>query len=814
MRIRQKYTITLLITAIGPLLLAMAFVQWQSKEQTTQLSLENAQSQLDTAAQSLGGFFNSRISEISAYTESPLLKTMEFSKIRPFILSELNRHSGTYEKFILGTPESHFYNTSGGNPSKGMLRTFNDKDPQAKPKSIAKRDYWKATVGNNKSAEKITTVSNPMISYTTGAKQIVIASTIRVKNKVVGMLGGALPWHDMENRLNELFSKIFYKNDLNKNVFLVSNSGIYWYHWDKEKIVHLKTDELGKPILNDVGQKISVSTNIKDEKNKQFSAIGKNIILGKKGYEKYTDNETDKTHYVVYTNVPSTPYSIALVIPKSVILAPVHSLEELFVYTLLGVILLAFFVALINSKQISSPILELNRAAKEINFKNLKKLNIATNDDEIGELTKSFNHMITDLRNEHNYSLKREKEITDLNHSLEKKIQERTITLEATNKILAKKIEEDLETKNLLVQHKDLLQNTGQLAKVGGWQINEENNSLYTTAEIYDVLNLPTNETLAIEDLINCFPAKERDLFANKFENARKNGKSFEIDLKAKNSENKEIWCRIIGVAKIDNGKITCVNGAIQDITQLKKVDKLKNEFVSTVSHEIRTPLTSITGSIGLIKNGVAGDISDQAKKLIELVDKNATRLLFLINDILDIEKIESGKMEYSIAQVDLKTLVEQAIEGNQSYAEKFKCFFVLSEAIDNITVQADAQRLLQVMANLLSNAAKFSVRNTEIKIGMVLKNQYSIRVYFKDTGPGISEEFRGKIFEKFTQEDGSTNRKYAGTGLGLSISKAIIEHHNGTIDFESSPEGSTFYFELPISTRGNEKIETASEYK
>ena len=812
MRIRQKYTITLLITAIAPLLLAMVFVHWQSKEQTTQLSLNNAQNQLESAAQSLGGFFNSRISEISAYTESPLLKSMEFSKIRPFIISELNRHDGVYEKFILGTPESYFYNTSGGNPGKKMLRTFNDKDPQAKPKSIAKRDYWKATVGNNKLAKNITMVSNPMISYTTGAKQIVVASTIRVENKVVGMLGGALPWHDMEKQLNKLFSEIFFKNSLNKNVFLVSNSGIYWYHWDKEKIVHLKTDELGKPLLNDMGQKISVSTNIKDDENKQFSAIGENIILGKKGYEKFTDKNTGKVNYAVYTNVPATPYSIALVIPESVILAPVYSLEKLFVFTLIGVILLAFFVALINSRQISSPILKLNRAAKNVNFSNLHELNIVTNDDEIGELTKSFNHMIVDLRNEHDYVLKREKEITDLNHSLEQRIQERTITLEATNKILAQKIEEDLETKNLLIQHKDLLQNTGQLAKVGGWQTNEGNNELYTTSEIYDLLNLPTNKALTMEDLINCFPAKERDLFAEEFENARKNGKSFEIDLKTTKLNNRDTWCRIIGAAKTDNGKITCINGAIQDITQLKKVDKLKNEFVSTVSHEIRTPLTSITGSIGLIKNGVVGEISVEAKKLVDLIDKNATRLLFLINDILDIEKIESGKMEYNISKVDLKNLLEQAIEGNQSYAEKFDCFFVISEFIENIIVQADAQRLLQVMANLLSNAAKFSTRNTEIKIGMSLLADSKIRVYFKDTGPGISEEFRGKIFEKFTQEDGSTERKYAGTGLGLNISKAIIEHHNGTIDFESSPNGSIFYFDLPISNADNEQIEASSK--
>jgi len=799
MRIRQKYTLTLLFTAVIPLLFAMIFALWHSRDLTTQLTINNAENKLQSASETLNGFFLSRISEISAYTESPLLKTMDFKKIRPFIMSELGRHQGIYEKFILGTPESHFYNTSGGNPGNSMLRTFNDKDPKAKPKSIAKRDYWQETVGKNIRHQKISIVSDPMISYTTGAKQIVVASSIRQDGQVVGMLGGALPWKDMELRLSDLFAKTFSEDQLNKQVFLVSHTGIYWYHWDQSKVVHLKTDEKSQPILNEMGQKTSMVSSILDDPNLEFAEIGENILSGKKGYESYLEADSGTTNFVVYTPVPATKYSIGIVIPESVIFAPVYSLEKLFMFTLLVVVIMALVFAVVNSRKIYWPILQLNKATKQINDGNLQEINITQSNDEIGELANSFNNMIVGLRNERNAVIQRETEITDLNRSLEQKVSDRTQELEKINDQLETKIREYSETKDQLLKHEKLLQNTGKLAKVGGWQSDIGKEALDLTNELYDLLDLPRSDIVTRTTLINLINQTYRDEFVKLFEQAKTLGSPFEIDVKMSTSTDREIWCRIIGAPKKINSDITSVSGAIQDITQLKKVDKLKNEFVSTVSHEIRTPLTSITGSIILIKSGVTGELNEKTRDLIELIDRNANRLLFLINDILDIEKIESGNLEFNFADVDLKGLLIQAIETNQSYANKFDCRFELVETIENIQLQADSQRLMQVMANLMSNAAKFSQPNSAINIGMLLMEDQIVRVYVKDNGEGISEEFKSKIFEKFTQADGSTNRKHAGTGLGLSISKAILEQHGGRLDFESSNKGSIFFFDLPI---------------
>ena len=239
MLIRNKVTINMLLTAMIPLVLAMGIALWHSTNQTTKLTISLTQGRLDTAAQKLSTFFAARIAEISTYSQTNVLRSMDFPSIRPFLMSELTRHENIYEKFILGTPEGYFYNTSGGNPHVKGLRTTNDRSPTAKPKHIRKRDYWQKTVGDNSSAQLNTYVSDPMISYTTGAKQIVVASTIlSPQQKVKGMIGGALPWSDIQQRIKFVNDEVISQLGWEVKFFLISNSGTYWYHWDPEKVVH------------------------------------------------------------------------------------------------------------------------------------------------------------------------------------------------------------------------------------------------------------------------------------------------------------------------------------------------------------------------------------------------------------------------------------------------------------------------------------------------------------------------------------------------------------------------------------------------
>lgn len=235
------------------------------------------------------------------------------------------------------------------------------------------------------------------------------------------------------------------------------------------------------------------------------------------------------------------------------------------------------------------------------------------------------------------------------------------------------------------------------------------------------------------------------------------------------------------------------------DITERQKIERMKNEFVSMVSHELRTPLTSIRGSLSLIMGGVTGEVPDRAKSLIEIAYKNSERLVLLINDILDIEKIESGNMDFHLQPVELIPLVEQAIEANRAYGEQFGVTFRLEHDLDNLHVNVDSTRLMQVMTNLLSNAAKFSPLNDIVTIRVNRQGSQKVRVSVSDRGLGIPESFRASVFQKFAQADSSDSRQKGGTGLGLSISKAIIERLRGEIDFETQMNvGTTFYFCLP----------------
>lgn len=225
-----------------------------------------------------------------------------------------------------------------------------------------------------------------------------------------------------------------------------------------------------------------------------------------------------------------------------------------------------------------------------------------------------------------------------------------------------------------------------------------------------------------------------------------------------------------------------------------------KSQFVSVVSHELRTPLTSIKGSLGLIRAGMFGQTEDGLKEMIEIAYNNSSRLSLLIDDLLDLEKAEAGKMEYRFKYLDLSELVFSVIEANNSYAELHDVEFRLIGELSPVFVYGDENRLMQVMANILSNAAKFSHKGSFVDIGIERAGE-TVRVFVKDYGIGIPSESRTKVFEKFAQIDASDRRQTGGTGLGMSISRLIVESHGGKIDFESKPgEGTTFHIDLSVA--------------
>jgi PAS domain S-box-containing protein len=239
--------------------------------------------------------------------------------------------------------------------------------------------------------------------------------------------------------------------------------------------------------------------------------------------------------------------------------------------------------------------------------------------------------------------------------------------------------------------------------------------------------------------------------------------------------------------------------GVVRDITERKRIEQLKSEFVSTVSHELRTPLTSIGGALGLIVGGVLGEVPVKMGAMLDIAHKNCLRLSHLINDLLDMEKLAAGKMAFDFQAQPLMPLVELSIESLRAYGQQFEVGIELAERADQVQVRVDASRLQQVLSNLLSNALKFSPPGARVTVRVAQQGRV-VRVEVIDHGKGISQAFRDRIFQKFSQADASDTREKGGTGLGLAISKEIIERMNGLVGFESEPGLATrFHFELPV---------------
>lgn len=285
-------------------------------------------------------------------------------------------------------------------------------------------------------------------------------------------------------------------------------------------------------------------------------------------------------------------------------------------------------------------------------------------------------------------------------------------------------------------------------------------------------------------------------IISNAKSNVKKNGVFQEKEGHHKNGLLFPIETSINGMIINDTMMYTCI---VRDITERKRVEKMKGEFVSNVSHELRTPLTSIRGALGLVTSGALDELPDKANELLTTAYNNTDRLMHLINDLLDMQKIEAGKLDFNIIQVDLEKAMEKSIIDNNSYAKQHHINIEVGTLVENILIKADPLRLDQIMSNLLSNAVKFSPEESSVFINTSVEGSFA-RISVVDTGEGIPEEYFATIFNKFTQNDASATRQKGGTGLGLTITKQMVEAMGGSINFTSAVDkGTTFNIHLPL---------------
>ncbi|WP_417544831.1 ATP-binding protein [Marinobacter sp.] len=242
----------------------------------------------------------------------------------------------------------------------------------------------------------------------------------------------------------------------------------------------------------------------------------------------------------------------------------------------------------------------------------------------------------------------------------------------------------------------------------------------------------------------------------------------------------------------------------MEDISERKKIERMKSQFVSIVSHELRTPLTSITGAIGLLAGGAAGSLPAKAQDMMAIAKRNAQQLATLINDLLDMEKLVEGKLDINMERQPLQPLLEQAIVTNQSYGAQRKITISPAPGILETEVLVDGQRLLQALNNLISNAIKFSPDNGRVHLSArheLSEGKPTVVIGVEDRGQGVPAAFRDQIFQRFAQADSSDTRSQGGTGLGLAITRELTTAMGGEVGFESLPgQGATFWIRLPVS--------------
>src|SRR5262249_10408151 len=280
-----------------------------------------------------------------------------------------------------------------------------------------------------------------------------------------------------------------------------------------------------------------------------------------------------------------------------------------------------------------------------------------------------------------------------------------------------------------------------------------------------------------------------------------------DIEIRSKKKDGVMIYLSLsVSPVRDLDGKIVGFLRVAKDITEkkryerrLKELDKMKSDFVSNVSHELRTPLTSIKGSVDNMLDGLTGALNEKQVRYLARIKSNTDRLSRLINDLLDLSRIESGGVEVRSTAFTLTALAEEVAEHLKSLAAEKLIQIEVSPRDPKVTVWADRDKVTQVLMNLLGNALKFTPQNGKVTVAVEKNGDDYVQISVDDTGPGILPEEKNKIFAKFYQIANIQKEKPKGSGLGLAISKALVEMHGGTIWVESEVgKGSTFYFTLP----------------
>ena len=479
--------------------------------------------------------------------------------------------------------------------------------------------------------------------------------------------------------------------------------------------------------------------------------------------------------------------------------ARVRQYEEIAFVIVLFSLLTAFVLAARLQRLISAPIVELGRVAalvsKEKSFSiraTPPKLN-----DEVGDLVNAFNSMLADLE-------QRDQKLVLHQAELETTVAQRTAELTAANKelLIAKNAAEKAAAVNAQLARESALILNSATDGIFGVDVQSEPSFLNPAGTRMFGRSLADLRGRSIHQLIHHSDAAGNPLPEEgcALGEAMRRGEPFTVS--------DDTFWRPDGTSFPveysatpmfgEDGKKAGAVLIFRDITERRAIEKLKGEFVSTVSHELRTPLTSIRGALGLLSSGLLGPVAEKGQRMLEIAVANTDRLVRLINDILDLERIESGQVELTRGLVDAQTVVDQACEGLHSMADQEGIRIVVEPFAG--TLWGDSDRVIQTLTNLIGNAIKFSPPNTTVTLsGNAGEAEFTFCV--ADQGRGIPEDKLPLIFQRFSQVDASDSRAKGGSGLGLAICQSIVIAHGGRIWAEKNlPAGSRLQFTIPLA--------------
>lgn len=387
MKLRTKITIAFLSVAMIPFLIGMIIAVVISTSQVKKNTIQLSNEAVRGSASRFSGYFKERMLLVSAYANTRRAMSMDWKVLGPYCQSELKRLNGIFEKFVVGRRDGHYYVTGAGNPALGGLSSKNDKDPKAELNSIKKRDYWQKTAGEKAKPGDPVYVSDPMISMTTGARQIMVASSIVEDNEIKGSISGSITYESVSTEIAAIKKELGDIFGESARFCIVTHSGMYIYHWNEKKVIHLGEDEKGKKKI--------VMDKITDDPNPAVKDLGKKMLAGQNGYLTFTETGTGHTMYAFYAPIQSAGYSIALFLPQSYVLSSARML----IWVMLAIILVAagliVFSSITFARRLNEPIQNVVDVTKTIAEGDLKVEIESTGTDEMSMMLVALRNLVT-----------------------------------------------------------------------------------------------------------------------------------------------------------------------------------------------------------------------------------------------------------------------------------------------------------------------------------------------------------------------------------------------------------------------------------